>query len=111
MIQFVLFYGHFEIIKVSKILLIKLFYYDGLLEELIDDCLDFFGQESRDAKRALRKHSNQQSSIEKSDRNFLLQTRAIRCVLKTYYVMLGKKLINQLDYLCLNYEGGKKWLI
>lgn len=79
MINFVLFYGHFEIVKVSKFLLIRLFYYDGLLEELIDDCLDFFGRGRKKSFNIFSKGQGirNQQFREESDRNFLIQTRSI----------------------------------
>jgi hypothetical protein len=40
MIKHLLLFSHFEMIKIYKVFTVKLFYYDGALEDSIEDCLD-----------------------------------------------------------------------
>jgi hypothetical protein len=41
MVKFLLLFSHFELIKLYKIFSVRIFYYDGAMEESIDDCLHY----------------------------------------------------------------------
>lgn len=54
MIKYVMFFGHFHIEKVYKFLLIKLYYYDALLEQGIDDNFDEIVSYFKEYKRSFK---------------------------------------------------------
>ena len=51
MIKQLLLFSHFEMIKSFKIFIVKLYYYDGALEESADDFLEFFRRQQRRVRR------------------------------------------------------------
>lgn len=64
MIKLVMFFGHFHIEKVYKFLLIKLYYYDALLEEAIDDNYDMIRENFNEYMRS-RKYIRKYQSTRK----------------------------------------------
>ena len=48
MIKQLLLFSHFEMTKLFKLFTVKLYYYDGALEESADDFLDFFRRHKED---------------------------------------------------------------
>jgi len=59
MVKYLLIFSHFHMVKVFKLFLVKLYYYDGALEESVDDCLDKFKSKIYRRRSKLRKYTNQ----------------------------------------------------